>query len=52
MNPPTPDTLMQATVRDVIDGDRVPALAVDRAEQSARSRVVLRDGLEEREVGR
>ena len=52
MSPPAPDILMQATVRDVIDGDRVPALAVDRAEQSVRGRVELRDGLEEREVGR
>ena len=52
MNPPAPDILKQAIVRVVIDGDRVPTLTVDRAEQSVRSCVVLRDGLEEREVGR
>lgn len=52
MNQPAPDILMQTTVRVVMYGDRLPALAVDRVEQPVRSRVVLmRDEPEERKSG-
>ena len=51
MNLPAPGILMQATVRVIIDGDRVPALAVDRVEQPVCGRVVLRDEPEERKSG-
>ena len=51
MNLLVPGILMQATVGGVIDGDRVPALAVDRVEQPVCGRVVLRDEPEERKSG-